>query len=251
VTTTPRAIGLLRRLAAASEVKKTHGTTADNLNLPPAFVARMEAEYRGTRKGREELDGEIVLEAEGALWTRDLLERGRAAAIAPGAALGRVVLGLDPPASASGDRCGLVVCGLGADGLAYVLADLSAGGLSPEGWARRVADAAEHWQASLVVAEKNQGGEMIESVLRGVDAALPVRLVAATRSKAARAEPVALRFETKQARLAGSFPELEDQLCALGYGGYEGEGSPDRLDAMVWAMTELLRPARTPRLLRL
>lgn len=136
---------------------------------------------------------------------------------------------------------------MGEDGVAYVLADLTVRGMRPEGWARRVANAAEQWKAQLIVAEKNQGGDMIESVLRGVDSAMPVRLVCATASKAARAEPVALRFETGKAKLAGTFPELEDQLCGMTYAGYEGQGSPDRADAMVWAMTELIKRQRRPR----
>jgi phage terminase large subunit-like protein len=158
-----------------------------------------------------------------------------------------VVIGVDPPATAHGDACGILVCGTDSEGTLYVLADHSAKGLSPEAWARRVAAAAESWGATLVVAEKNQGGDMVGSVLRGVDANLPVRLVNAGLGKAARAEPVALRFETGRAKLAGSFPELEDELCAMTYGGYEGEGSPDRADAMVWAMTELMKPHREPR----
>jgi len=137
-----------------------------------------------------------------------------------------------------------VVCGKDPDGIAWVIADLTAGGLSPEAWARRVAEAAAQYGASRVVAEKNQGGDMIASVLRAVDADLPVRLVAAVRSKAARAEPIALRFETGRARLAGRFPELEDQLCALTWDGYQAAGSPDRADAMVWAMTELFEKER-------
>lgn len=161
--------------------------------------------------------------------------------------MARIVIGVDPPATADGDACGILVCGADSDGILYVLADHSAKGLSPEAWARRVAAAAESWGAQLVVAEKNQGGDMVGSVLRGVDAGLPVRLVNAGLGKAARAEPVALRFETGRARLAGSFPELEDELCAFTYGGYEGEGSPDRADAMVWAMTELMKPGREPR----
>jgi len=164
----------------------------------------------------------------------------------------RIVIGVDPPASTGGNSCGIVVCGLDSAGIAWVLADLTAHGLSPEAWATRVVDAASLYGASLVVAEKNQGGDMIASVLRAVDADLPVRLVAATRSKAARAEPIALRFETGRARLAGHFPELEDQLCALTWAGYQGAGSPDRADAMVWAMTELFEKARAePRIRRL
>ena len=131
-----------------------------------------------------------------------------------------------------------------ADGIAWVLADLTAQGLSPEAWARRVADAAALYGAGKVVAEKNQGGDMIASTLRAVDADLPVSLVHAGPSKAARAEPIALRFETGRAKLAGHFPELEDQLCALTWAGYQGTGSPDRADAMVWAMTELFEKER-------
>jgi phage terminase large subunit-like protein len=157
--------------------------------------------------------------------------------------MARIVIGLDPPASTGGDSCGIVVCGMDREGVAHVLADLTAAGLSPEAWARRVADAAALYGASRVVAEKNQGGDMIASVLRAVDADLPVRLVPATRSKAARAEPIALRFETGRAKLAGVFAELEDQLCALTWAGFQGAGSPDRVDAMVWAMTELFEKA--------
>jgi phage terminase large subunit-like protein len=160
-----------------------------------------------------------------------------------------VVIGVDPPASAHGDACGIVVCGLGADGVAYVLADHTVSGLRPEGWARRVAAAAEAWDAQKVVAEKNQGGDMVESVLRGVEANLPVKLVSATKGKAARAEPVALRFETGEAKLAGAFPELEDELCGITYAGYQGpSSSPDRADAMIWAMTELLEKRAEPRI---
>jgi phage terminase large subunit-like protein len=161
----------------------------------------------------------------------------------------RVVVGVDPPASVEGG-CGIIVCGLASDGIAWVLADLSVAGLRPEGWARRVAAAAELWDAQRVVAEKNQGGDMVESVLRAAEPGLPVKLVTATRGKAARAEPIALRFETGMARLAGRFPELEDELCAITYAGYEGPGSsPDRADAMVWAMTELFgKPRAEPRI---
>ena len=150
-------------------------------------------------------------------------------------------MGVDPPASAAG-TCGIVVCGVDAAGAGYVLADLSASGLSPEGWARKVAAAAEAWGAQRVVAEANNGGRMVESVLKGADVALPVRLVHAAEGKSARAAPVAALFESKRAKFAGRFPALEDELAGLIWGGgYEGPGrSPDRADAMVWAMTELL-----------
>ena len=155
--------------------------------------------------------------------------------------MARVVVGVDPPASAGGDECGIVACGLGADGTGYVLGDHSVGGLSPEGWARAVVAAAEAWGADRVIAETNQGGEMVASVLKSVDAALPVRGVKARFGKGRRADPVRCRFEAGKAKFAGAFPELEDQLCGLTLDGYEGPGrSPDRADAMVWALADLL-----------
>ena len=246
VTTTPRAIPLLTRLAAGAKASGaiTHGTTNDNLNLPPAWVARMEAEYRGTRKGREELDGELLGEADGALWSRDLIERCRVAAFAgpDGAGFRRIVVAVDPPATAAGDACGIVACALAADGIAYVIGDHSVRGLSPEGWAARVVSAATAWGADCVVVERNQGGDMAASVLTARDPALPVRPVFARYGKGDRAEPVAMLFETGRAKLAGAFPALEDELCALTRGGgYAGPGrSPDRADAMVWALSTLM-----------
>jgi phage terminase large subunit-like protein len=294
VTTTPKPVPLLRRILDLPSCAPTQGRTDENPHLPADYRAAVEAMYGGTRLGRQELEGLLLEEFEGALWTREILDRWRGepavaeapdpaeakrraelAAYAeaglivhggdshfrhggakPGSAaresdcpMRRVVVGLDPPASTGGNSCGIIVCAQDSEGVAYVLADLTAAGLSPEAWARRVANAATFYGATKVVAEKNQGGDMIASVLRAVDAGLPVRLVQATRSKAARAEPIALRFETGQARLAGRFPELEDQLCALTWSGYKGAGSPDRADAMVWAMTELFeKPRAEPRI---
>jgi phage terminase large subunit-like protein len=164
-----------------------------------------------------------------------------------------VAVGVDPPASAAG-TCGIVVCGKGPDGICHVLADCSASGLTPEGWARKVAQAADTWGAHRVAAEKNNGGTMVAAVLRGADAGLPVTLVHAADGKAARAEPVAILFETGKARFAGVFPELEDELAGFTPAGWRGAGaSPDRADAMIWAMTELaVKPQRgTPRVVRL
>ncbi|WP_341533243.1 hypothetical protein [Sphingosinicella humi] len=193
------------------------------------------------------MDGEIVEDVEGALWTRRLIETSRAPLdFARDERIRRVVIGVDPPASAAG-TCGIVACGLGADGLGYVLGDHSVSGVSPEGWARAVAYAAELHGADRVVAESNQGGAMVESVLRSADMSLPVKAAHARLGKGRRAEPVAILFEKGKARFAGAFPELEDQLCGLTLGGgYEGPGrSPDRADAMVWAMAELmLAPVR-------
>jgi phage terminase large subunit-like protein len=264
VTTTPKPMPLLRRILALPRCVKTHGRTDDNPDSAPDFRTAARDMYDGTRLARQELDGELLDEFEGALWSRELLEKARDSHFharsddwihggsESDCPLHRIVVGVDPPASTGGNSCGIVVCGKDEEGIAYVLADLTAHGLSPEAWARRVAEAAAQYGAGLVVAEKNQGGDMIASVLRAVDADLPVRLVPATRSKAARAEPIALRFETGRARLAGHFPELEDQLCALTWAGYQGPGSPDRADAMVWAMTELFEKDRAePRIRRL
>jgi phage terminase large subunit-like protein len=154
----------------------------------------------------------------------------------------RIVVGVDPPVSAEGDACGIVVCALLEGDVAHVVEDASVSGRSPEGWARAVAGAAHKWGADRVVAEGNQGGAMVASVLRAADVGLPVRMVHASTGKAARAEPVAALFERGAAKFAGAFPALEDELAGLVVGGrYEGPGrSPDRADAMVWAMTELM-----------
>jgi phage terminase large subunit-like protein len=154
----------------------------------------------------------------------------------------RIVVGVDPPAGVGEgcDACGIVVCGRRGDDL-YVIADETVQGLSPEGWANRVAAAAARWRASIVVAEANNGGAMVASVLKAADCPVKVKLVHASKGKVARAEPVALRFEAARAFLAGRFAKLEDQMAGMIAGGaYEGPGrSPDRADAMVWAMTEL------------
>ena len=248
VTTTPRPLPLLDRIRALRWTVETGGPTAANINLPRSFVDVMVETYGGTRLGRQELDGELIADVEGALWTKAMIEGAREKNLTPSpsparrkGALRRIVVGVDPPAGTEGDACGIVVCGRGEDGILHVLEDASVGGLSPEGWANRVAAAAARWGASLIVAEANNGGAMVKSVLDAAEAGVRVKLVHASKGKSARAEPVALRFEKGRVRLAGSFPALEAQLCGLiAGGGYEGPGrSPDRADAMVWALTEL------------
>ena len=252
VTTTPKPMDLLKRIDADPWTVTTRGRTSDNVSLDEKFVEVMTATYGGTRIGRQELDGELLEDVEGALWTRGTIAKARTALPE---AFDRVVVGVDPPAGAGegSDACGIVVAGSCANRL-YVLEDATVRGLSPEGWASRVAGAAERWETGLVVAEANNGGAMIESVLKAADAGLKVRLVHASRGKSARAEPIALKFETGKAYLAGEFPELEAELCGMiAGGGYEGPGrSPDRADAMVWAMT-VLSEARSgvPRVRRL
>jgi phage terminase large subunit-like protein len=237
----------MRRLARASDVARVNGRTSDNPLLSESFLGHVRGLYAGTRLGRQELDGELIDDVEGSLWPRDLIERCRGEA----GAMVRILVGVDPPAGVGGDACGIVVCGLGSDGIAYVLADASVAGARPDGWARSVANAAGAWRADRIVAEGNQGGAMVENVLRSAGVMLPVRTVHARVGKAARAEPVAGLFEAGRARFAGAFPELEDELAGMTIaGGYEGPGrSPDRADAMVWAMTELMlgRPRGEPR----
>ncbi|MDP1027795.1 terminase family protein [Sphingomonas sp. KR1UV-12] len=242
VTTTPQPTVLMRRVMATPGAVETRGRTADNLHLSAGVRARYEAMYAGSRLGRQELDGELVEDLADALWTRALLERQRVAA-AP--ALVRVVVGVDPPAGSArddgGDACGIVCVALGEDGHGYVVEDASVSGQSPEGWARAVAACAERLGADRVVVEKNQGGDMVESVLRAVAPTLPIRLVHAVRAKGARAEPVAALYEAKRVFHVGNFAALEDELCGMTPAGYRGASrSPDRADALVWAVAALM-----------
>ncbi|EIZ78282.1 hypothetical protein WSK_3164 [Novosphingobium sp. Rr 2-17] len=241
-TTTPRAVPLVQRLLAEpdADLVVTRGRTEDNhANLPARFVRDIRRRFGRSLLGRQELDGELIAEVDGALWPRALIEACRADAAPP---LVRVIVAVDPPASAEGDACGIAVAGLSADGTGWVLADCSVRRASPERWARAVAEAAKAWGADRVVAEANQGGAMVASVLRAAEQALPLRLVHASRGKVARAEPVAALYETGRVRHAGTFPDLEDEMAGLVAGGdYQGPGrSPDRADALVWALTELM-----------
>ncbi len=239
LTSTPRNIASLKKLMQDRNVIRTHSTTRDNeANLAPGFLAMLESRYAGTRLGRQELNAELIEDNESALWRRDWIERTRCT-MPP--ALTRVVIGVDPPASSKGDECGVVVAGRAERKAGYVLADLSAGGLSPNAWAARVADAFEHFHADAVIAEANQGGDMVKSVLQQAAPNLPVRLVHATRGKITRAAPIAALYEQGRIHHAGVFAELEDQMCQ-----YDGEGkSPDRMDALVWALTDLFGAKRT------
>ena len=244
-TTTPRAVPLMRRLLGQPDVIVGRGRTADNRdNLPTGYFRQIQARFGRSLLARQELDGEMIDEIEGALWSRELLERCRedAATSGPGAPMRRVVIGVDPPASSGGDACGIVVCALGEDGIGRVLADASVRKPTPERWARAVAMTVRGWAADRVVAEANNGGEMVRSVLHAAEISLPVKLVHASRGKVARAEPVLTLYENARVRHVGQLPQLEDELCGLMAGGaYEGPGrSPDRADALVWALSELM-----------
>lgn len=237
----------------------TRGRTRNNrLHLPGHFLAGVEAEYAGTRLGRQELDGELIEDIEGALWTRAMLEACRAPELLPGEAAERctrIVVGVDPPAGTGGDACGIIVAGLGHDGRGHVLGDSSVTGARPGQWARVVREEYGRWRADRIVAEANQGGEMVREVLEQAGAVrLPVRLVHASRGKSARAEPVAALYERGAVAHCGRFTALEDEMAGLTIGGaYEGPGrSPDRADALVWALTELMLGRRgEPRVLGL
>lgn len=246
VTTTPSAEPALVRLLAAADTVRGGGGTHANPHLPRAFLDAIERAYAGTRLYGEEVAGVLNPDRQGSLWPGALLAASRGPRLAPEACR-RVVIGVDPPASAAG-TCGIVVAGLVGEGeseRAWVLADASVEGASPEGWARAVVRAAAEWGADRVVAEVNQGGDMVASVLKVSGCAtLPLRLVHAARGKAARAEPVAALFETGRAGLAGIFPALEGELAGFVAGGWRGEGSPDRADAMVWALWALCLEGR-------
>ncbi len=242
VTTTPRAIPLLRRLLTAPTTMVTRAATRANAaNLAPGFLEQVVGRYAGTRLGRQELDGELIEDRPDALWRREMIEAMRVAVAPAREALRRVVVAIDPPAGgADADACGIVGCGLGEDGSAFVLADLSLRGAAPAEWAARAAALYRRLEADALVAEVNQGGDMVAEVVRGVDPAIPVTAVRATRGKWLRAEPVAVLYRQGRVRHAGSFPELEDEMCDFGPDGLSQGRSPDRLDALVWALTALL-----------
>jgi phage terminase large subunit-like protein len=239
VTTTPRPIALLDRLIADPKTTLTRaGTVANARHLSPAFLDAIVARYAGTRLGRQELDGEIVDERPDAMWTRAALEACRVAA-AP--ELVRIVVAVDPPASANkgADACGLVAAGRSADGTIYVIADETAGGLTPDAWSRRSIGLWQRLDADVLVVEVNQGGDMVRTVIAQADPSVPVTAVRARKGKWLRAEPVALLYEQGKVKHAGAFPALEDEMCDFGLDGLSSGRSPDRLDALVYAVTAL------------
>jgi phage terminase large subunit-like protein len=239
VTTTPRPIALLKRLMADPSTALTRAaTTANAHNLAPAFLDVVVRRYAGTRLGRQELDGEIVEERPDALWTRAGLEACRVADAPP---LVRVVVAVDPPASAGkgADACGLVAAGRAEDGAIYVIADETAARLSPAGWARKAIALWHRLSADALVAEVNQGGDMVRAVIGEADPAVPVIAVRARKGKWLRAEPVAALYEQGRVKHAGVFPALEDEMCDFALDGLSSGRSPDRLDALVWAVTAL------------
>ena len=245
VTTTPRATQLLKRIMADEATAITRARTADNAsNLAPAFIAEVTRMYAGTALGRQELDGEVVTERPDSLWQRKWLVELRTR-IAP--EMRRIVVAVDPPVTATdnADTCGIVVAGLGPDNRAYVLADRSLQGRDPATWARAVIAAFRDFQADRIVAEANQGGDLVVNVIRQVDGNAPVKKVHASRGKFARAEPISALYAENRVVHVGEFPALENQMCDFGPEGLSEGRSPDRVDALVWALTELM--LTTPR----
>jgi phage terminase large subunit-like protein len=214
--------------------------THDNAEfLAPAFLEKIVARYEGTRLGRQELEAELIEERADALWRRVDIEACR---VEKTPALRRIVVAVDPPASsgAGSDACGIVAAGLGPDGIGYVLTDATAERVSPARWAKRAVDLYHRLEADRIVAEANQGGEMVAAVIRQADADAPVELVRATRGKWLRAEPVAALYEQGRVRHVGVFAALEDEMCDFALGGLSSGRSPDRLDALVYALSALM-----------
>lgn len=249
VTTTPRPIPVIRDIVKDAATVISRGSTFDNAeNLPAKFLAQLRDKYEGTRLGRQELNAEILDDLPGALWSRDAIDKAR---LRQAPDLQRIVVAVDPSGtkgeSDDGDEIGIVVAGKGIDGRGYILADQTCK-LSPDGWGRRAVAAyhgswsqtPERVRADRLVAERNFGGAMVQHVIRTIDPKVAYKEVTASRGKVARAEPVAALYEQGRVSHVGSFPELEDQMCSIAPEGYVGEGSPDRADALVWALTELM-----------
>lgn len=251
VTTTPKNVGVLRNLLDAPSTVSTHAPTeANRAYLAASFLEEVRTRYGGTRQGRQELDGLMLEDAEGALWSTAQLEAGRVRELP---AFDRVVVAVDPPVTghAGSDACGIVVVGVTTQGApqewrAVVIEDASVVASSPSAWAEAAIDALRRHGGDRLVAEVNQGGDLVESVLRQIDPMIPYRAVRASRGKIARAEPVAALYEQGRIAHAVGLGELEDQMCQMTAQGFQGKGSPDRVDALVWAIFDaMIAPSST------
>lgn len=239
VTTTPRPIPIIRALIRDPKTVVTRGSTFDNAsNLPGRFIDAIRERYEGTRLGRQELFAEVLDDVPGALWTRDRIILGDIPRD-----LARVVVAVDP-SGASGDAeeradsIGIVIAARGVDGRFYVLEDATCS-LGPNGWGRRAVERYRAHNADVIVAERNFGGDMVKHTLRTVDPLVPVKMVTASRGKVVRAEPIAALYEQGRVTHAKGLDALEDQMLQMTGTGYMGDGSPDRVDALVWALSEL------------
>jgi predicted phage terminase large subunit-like protein len=235
VTTTPRPTKLIKDLLKRDSVRVVRGSTFDNAkNLAPSALAELRLRYENTRLGRQELYGEVLEEVEGALWTRDTIESARVTKAPP---LVRIVVGVDPAVTSgeTSDETGIVVVGMTADGHYYVLDDKTLRA-TPDAWARAAVSAYQEHKADRIVAETNNGGDMVTLLMRQVDSTVSVKKVTATRGKQLRAEPISSLYEQGRVHHVGYFAELEMQMCEW---TPQSNESPDRLDALVWAITEL------------
>lgn len=240
VTTTPRPLPLLKRLMQdKGSVIDRAATSANAENLASDFLRRITAQYGGTRLGRQELEAEILEDREDALWSRAVLDQLHLKEVPE---LLRIVVAVDPPVTSheKSDACGIIVAGLDEQGQGTVLADESLEQASPLQWAGAVVRAFHVHRADRIIAEVNQGGEMVETLIRQIDTNVPVRMVRARRGKYLRAEPVAALYEQGRVRHVGHLAQLEDEMCDFGPRGLSNGKSPDRLDALVWALTELM-----------
>lgn len=250
VTTTPRDVPILKRILGLSSTVSTHATTFDNkANLARSFLEQVETDYGGTRKGRQELEGILVEEIDGALWPRLKgihLPRGESYPV------DRIVVAVDPPVTghAGSDACGIIVAGSVTKGApkdwnAVILEDATVSSATPLEWAEAAIEAYHRHGAGAMVAEVNQGGDLVEAMLRQVDPTVSFKSVRAVASKISRAEPIAALYEQGRIRHVRGLADLEDQMRLMSTSGFQGSGSPDRVDALVWALTELmLEPAR-------
>jgi phage terminase large subunit-like protein len=239
MTTTPRATAFMRSLVARGDIVLTGMASAENAaHLAPGFVDRLNARYGGTRLGRQEIEGELIADREDTLFPRASIELARRG-VAP--RLMRIVVAIDPAATshAASDACGIIVAGRAEGDRFYVLEDATRLRASPMAWARAAIAAYHRHQADRVVAEVNQGGEMVAAVLQMVDGNVPLRLVRATRGKWLRAEPIAALYEQGRVHHVGALTALEDEMADFGLDGLSNGRSPDRLDALVWALTDL------------
>ena len=245
VTTTPQNVAVLKAILKNPSTVVTHAPTeANRAYLAASFLDEVKARYAGTRHGQQELEGLLLEDVEGALWTSAQLDAGRVDALPK---FSRIVVAVDPPVTGTktSDACGIVVVGAVTEGppqnwRAVVLEDASVQGASPEQWARAAIAAMDRHKADRLVAEVNQGGALVERVIRGIDAVVPYRGVHASKNKHTRAEPVAALYEQGRVQHVRGLGKLEDQMCQMSVMGYMGKGSPDRVDALVWALTDLI-----------
>jgi len=251
ISTTPRNIGLIKDIMANPKTVMTHAPTqANRAYLAEGFLDEVRARFAGTRMGRQELDGVLVEDIDGALWRSEGFDTAR---VSNPPQLGRVVVAVDPPVTgkSTSDECGIVVVGVTTDGpphdwCAYVLEDCTVKAASPSEWARAAIEAMDNWSADRLVAEVNQGGDMVEAVIRQIDPNVAFRSVYASRGKVARAEPAVALYEQGRVKHLSGLDALEDQMCQMTTRGFEGQGSPDRVDALVWALTDMIiEPSRS------